>query len=226
MSRSCGFLSVLGGSRSNSLFFAGDLGQRIFQTPFSWRALGVDVRGRSHTLRINYRTSHQIRRQADPAPARPSWPTSTETRSARGATVSVFNGPAPEVRTFDSPEDETEAIADWLRARHERGLRAAGYRRVRQVIGADRASALGCPGIGHASCAARRRVRRRVRIGSRRHDAPCQGAGVSGGRRGRLRRRSRSTLQARIERVGDDADLEEVYEHRATPALRRLHPRP
>ncbi|MXY23946.1 MAG: hypothetical protein F4Y45_05425 [Acidobacteria bacterium] len=26
---------------------------------------GVDVRGRSHTLRINYRTSHQIRRQAD-----------------------------------------------------------------------------------------------------------------------------------------------------------------
>ena len=41
------------------LFFAGDLGQRIFQTPFSWRALGVDIRGRSHTLRVNYRTSHQ-----------------------------------------------------------------------------------------------------------------------------------------------------------------------
>ena len=59
------FLAAVGGSRSNSLFFAGDLGQRIFQTPFSWRSLGVDVRGRSHTLRINYRTSHQIRRQAD-----------------------------------------------------------------------------------------------------------------------------------------------------------------
>ena len=59
------FLAALGGSRPNSLFFAGDLGQRIFQTPFSWRSLGVDVRGRSHTLRTNYRTSHQIRRQAD-----------------------------------------------------------------------------------------------------------------------------------------------------------------
>ena len=44
-------LSVLGGDRPNSLFFAGDLGQRIFQTPFSWRSLGVDVRGRSQVLR-------------------------------------------------------------------------------------------------------------------------------------------------------------------------------
>ena len=28
-------------------------------------ALGVDIRGRSRTLRVNYRTSHQIRMQAD-----------------------------------------------------------------------------------------------------------------------------------------------------------------
>jgi mRNA-degrading endonuclease RelE of RelBE toxin-antitoxin system len=47
--------------RQNSLFFAGDLGQRIFQQPFSWKSLGVDIRGRSRTLHINYRTSHQIR---------------------------------------------------------------------------------------------------------------------------------------------------------------------
>ncbi len=59
------FLAALGGSRPNALFFSGDLGQRIFQQPFSWKALGVDVRGRSKTLRVNYRTSHQIREQAD-----------------------------------------------------------------------------------------------------------------------------------------------------------------
>ena len=47
-------LAVLGGGRPDSLFFAGDLGQRIFRTPFSWRALGVDVRGRSHTLRRTF----------------------------------------------------------------------------------------------------------------------------------------------------------------------------
>ena len=47
------FLAALGARRADALFFAGDLGQRIFQTPFSWRALGVDIRGRSHTLRVN-----------------------------------------------------------------------------------------------------------------------------------------------------------------------------
>ena len=46
------FLAALGKDRANSLFFAGDLGQRIFQQPFSWKALGVDVRGRATTLRI------------------------------------------------------------------------------------------------------------------------------------------------------------------------------
>jgi len=59
------FLAALATGRPNGLFFAGDLGQRIFQQPFSWKALGVDIRGRSRTLRINYRTSHQIRTQAD-----------------------------------------------------------------------------------------------------------------------------------------------------------------
>jgi superfamily I DNA/RNA helicase len=54
------FLAALGADRPNALFFAGDLGQRIFQQPFSWKALGVDIRGRSRTLRVNYRTSHQI----------------------------------------------------------------------------------------------------------------------------------------------------------------------
>lgn len=60
------FLSALGGGRTNGLFFVGDLGQRIFQQPFSWKALGVDVRGRSTTLKINYRTS-----QSDSLSGRP-----------------------------------------------------------------------------------------------------------------------------------------------------------
>ena len=44
------FLAALGDDRPNGLFFAGDLGQRIFQQPFSWKSLGVDIRGRSRKL--------------------------------------------------------------------------------------------------------------------------------------------------------------------------------
>jgi superfamily I DNA/RNA helicase len=107
-------LAALAGNRPNSLFFAGDLGQRIFQQPFSWLSLGVDVRGRSKTLRINYRTSHQIRMQADKllGPELADVDGITETR--RG-TISVFNGPVPVIVTFDTPEAESEAVAVWLK---------------------------------------------------------------------------------------------------------------
>ena len=59
------FLAAVGAGHANSLFFAGDLGQRIFQVPFSWKVLGVEICGRSRTLHINCRTSHQLRAQAD-----------------------------------------------------------------------------------------------------------------------------------------------------------------
>jgi len=87
------FLAAMGAGRRNGLFFAGDLGQRIFQQPFSWKSMGVDVRGRSRTLRVNYRTSHQIRTQADRCSARKS-PTSTETArrvAARSHSLTVPN---------------------------------------------------------------------------------------------------------------------------------------
>ena len=95
--------------------------QRIFRAPFSWRALGVDVRGRSHTLRINYRTSHQIRRQADRL-LPPELADVDGITERRGGTVSAFNGPQPEVRVFASPDEEAAAITDWLTARRQEGF--------------------------------------------------------------------------------------------------------
>jgi len=99
------FLAALGGNRPDSMFFAGDLGQRIFQQPFSWKALGIDIRGRSSTLRINYRTSHQIRTQADRLLDPEVSDVDGNTEEQRG-TVSVFNGAEPVIRVSDSPEDE------------------------------------------------------------------------------------------------------------------------
>ena len=202
-------LAALGGGRPNGLFLAGDLGQRIFQTPFSWRSLGVDVRGRSHTLRINYRTSHQIRRQADrllPAELADV----DGNAEQRGATVSVFNGPAPELRVFDSPEEETKAIAGWLRARQGEGyapqaigvfvrseaqveralsaVRAAGLRPVQLDAGSG-----GVPGsvaVGTMHLAKGLEFRAVV-------VAACDDEVIP--------------LQGRIEHVADEADLEEVY---------------
>jgi mRNA-degrading endonuclease RelE of RelBE toxin-antitoxin system len=115
------FLAALGAGRLNSLFFAGDLGQRIFQQPFSWKALGVDVRGRSSTLRINYRTSHQIRKQADRLLGPEVSDVDGNTEDRRGA-ISTFNGPQPDVMVLDTPHEEIKAVSQWLMKRISEGI--------------------------------------------------------------------------------------------------------
>ncbi len=114
-------IAALGARRPDSLFFAGDLGQRIFQQPFSWKALGVDVRGRSRTLRVNYRTSHQIRMQADRllGPQSSDVDGNTEERSD---TVSVFNGVVPGIYTYANEAAEIKAVADWLKTQTASGV--------------------------------------------------------------------------------------------------------
>ncbi len=116
------FLAAIGQSRPDALFFAGDLGQRIFQAPFSWRSLGVDVRGRSKTLRVNYRTSHQIRAHADRLLGPEVTDVDGNCEDRRGA-ISVFNGPEPTVAVFDTVEAEAAAAGEWLARRFTEGVK-------------------------------------------------------------------------------------------------------
>ena len=115
------FLAALGAENPNSLFFAGDLGQRIFQQPFSWKSLGVNIRGRSRTLRINYRTSHQIRMQADRllSPELADVDGNTEERAG---TISVFNGPKPTIIELNTQEEEIQTVSQWLTDRKHEGI--------------------------------------------------------------------------------------------------------
>ena len=107
------FLAALGGRRPNGLFFAGDLGQRIFQTPFSWKAMGVEVRGRSQILKLNYRTSHQIRTKADRLLG-PEVADVDGNVEDRQGTVSAFNGPDPAMSLFETQQEEADAVGQWL----------------------------------------------------------------------------------------------------------------
>jgi mRNA-degrading endonuclease RelE of RelBE toxin-antitoxin system len=99
---------------TDTLFFAGDLGQRIFQEPFSWKAIGVDIRGRSKTLKVNYRTSHQIRQAADRLLPNLVQDVDGNEQDRRG-TVSVFNGPEPDIQTFHDVNAEIQGVAKWIK---------------------------------------------------------------------------------------------------------------
>ena len=98
-------------------------------------------------MRINYRTSHQIRAQADRLldPELSDVDGNTEERKG---TVSVFNGPNPTIQALDNEESEIKAVGDWLTARVCDGLspdeisvfvRSSGQmdRAVAAVSGAD-----------------------------------------------------------------------------------------
>jgi mRNA-degrading endonuclease RelE of RelBE toxin-antitoxin system len=115
------FLAAFGAAQPNRLFFAGDLGQRIFQQPFSWKSLGVDIRGRARTLHINYRTSHQIRMQADRLLGPEVSDVDGNTEERRG-TVSVFNGPAPVVKKLGSQQEEIATVSAWIADRSKEGV--------------------------------------------------------------------------------------------------------
>lgn len=109
------FLAEAGRGRADALFLAGDVGQRIFRLPFSWAKLGLDIRGRSHSLKVNYRTSHQIRAVADRL-LPPSITDMDGIEEGRRGTVSVFDGPSPDVRLFDDEPAEIAAVGAWLKS--------------------------------------------------------------------------------------------------------------
>lgn len=204
------FLAALGAGRPNVLFFAGDLGQRIFQTPFSWRSLGVDVRGRSRTLRVNYRTSHQIRMQADRLLG-PSVADVDGNTEDRNDTVSVFNGPPPTIQTFAGEAEEGQAVADWIIRHTKAGVNLHEFGIfVRSAGQLDRAkSAVANSGKTY-------QVLDDVGDGEEGNIAVSTMHMAKG-----LEFRAVAVmacddevipLQERIETVGDDADLQEVYD--------------
>jgi superfamily I DNA/RNA helicase/mRNA-degrading endonuclease RelE of RelBE toxin-antitoxin system len=204
------FLAALGVDRPNALFFAGDLGQRIFQQPFSWKSLGVEVRGRSRTLRVNYRTSHQIRQQADRLLG-PELMDVDGNIENRRHTVSVFNGPPPMISVFDDEAAEIAAVGEWLADRaaagvapHEFGVFVRSPAQIERARAASDAARIPFKVLGehldttsgYASISTMHLAKglefRVVAV------MACDDEVIP--------------LQDRIEAVGDDADLQEIYD--------------
>ena len=171
--------------------------------------MGVDIRRRSHTLRVNYRTAHQIRRQADQLLPPETSDVDGNTDWRTGA-VSLFNGAESAIQVLPSHDAETAAIAEWLKSRAEEGytphemgvfvrskaeldraiaaVEAAGYSAVDLAQHAGGVSGNVAVGTMHLAKGLEFRA---VVV------AACDAEALPS--------------QARIERVGDQAELDEVY---------------
>jgi hypothetical protein len=105
----------------NDILLCGDAGQRIYKSRTSLLSCGLDVRGRSTQLKINYRTTQQIRRFADALFSVTEADADGDplTRDA----VSILNGPVPRVAAFASIADEVSGLAEWLESRLGEGIK-------------------------------------------------------------------------------------------------------
>ena len=118
--------TLVGGAHANDLFIVGDPHQRIYGKPVVLSRCGIEIRGRSRKLRINYRTTEETRAWAtavlhgldfddldggsDPA---------TDYRS-------LLHGDAPLIEAFDDPAEEQRFLVTTLRQiQQEQGSLAA-----------------------------------------------------------------------------------------------------
>lgn len=112
-----------GAPRPNALFLTGDGYQRIFRYPVPLSASDIDVRGRAHHLRLNYRTTEGIRAAA--VAVIEGLDLDTLDAAAEGSDAipgyrkyrSIRPGPPPEL---PEPFASHDALAAWVASEAER----------------------------------------------------------------------------------------------------------
>ena len=113
-------LSALATKNPGNLMVLGDAGQRIYPGGFSLKKLGIDIRGRSHILRINYRTTEQIRRFADRllSGASDDFDEGTEDRRSQ----SLLKGPSPTVKQFANQSEQDAFVLAQIQSLQTQGI--------------------------------------------------------------------------------------------------------
>jgi superfamily I DNA/RNA helicase len=92
----------------------GDGHQRIYRTKIPMSRAGIDIRGRSRRLKINYRTSEQIRKFAQGLLKGLTIDNLDDGVTTTAGDHSVFKGPEPIVEKCKESRVEVETIVSWV----------------------------------------------------------------------------------------------------------------
>ena len=106
------------------MFLAGDSHQRIYGTRFSLSSLGIETRGRSRRLTVNYRTSREILRCCLGIVSGASFDDLDGEAETLDGYRSEFTGPAPALRSYASTAEELAGLVLTIRDWQQDGLAA------------------------------------------------------------------------------------------------------
>lgn len=99
----------------DAIFIVGDAHQRIYGRKASMSACGINVRGRSHRLKLNYRTTHEIRAWAVSVLEGISVDDLDEGADTLQGYISLVRGPKPELVACRSEIEELDGLGAWVR---------------------------------------------------------------------------------------------------------------
>jgi len=100
---------------TNSMFIVGDGHQRIYGRRVVLGQCGIKIRGRSRKLRVNYRTSDEIRKWALAVLEGVEIDDLDDGRDDSKGYRSLFHGPPPEVMNTKNQSEEFEHLVSWIR---------------------------------------------------------------------------------------------------------------
>lgn len=100
----------------NSIFIVGDAHQRIYNRRASMKACGINIMGRSRKLRLNYRTSDEIRRWAVSILEGVAVDDLDDGIDSLDGYISVFKGPSPQLHAYSNEQEELDELVAWLEA--------------------------------------------------------------------------------------------------------------
>lgn len=114
--------AMAGEVHNNDIFIVGDAHQRIYRNKAVLSKCGINVRGRSRKLRINYRTTEEIRKYAFALLNGVSFDDMDEDYDNGDNCQSLTHGEAPVIKGFKTPEDELEFIVSEIHSLNGSGV--------------------------------------------------------------------------------------------------------
>lgn len=110
------FLRALTPEGANDLFLVGDPYQRIYSRKLNFKAAGINIQGRSRRLRVNYRTTEEIKRQAVCIVSGVEADDFDGGEESLKGYVSLLHGDAPVYQLYKNKNQEFEAIGAYVQA--------------------------------------------------------------------------------------------------------------
>lgn len=116
--------SIAGKEHENDIFIVGDAHQRIYKNRSVLSKCGINIRGRSSILRINYRTTEEIRKAAFALLNGIVFDDLDDSFDTGDRCQSLTHGTAPEVMVAANANEEFDAILAKIKGLVENGVSA------------------------------------------------------------------------------------------------------